>query len=120
MKIGNIGNKLDLQFRQGTTFGPYQLTLKNQDATPVDLTGCSIAGTVSKTHSVFPLTVDILFVVTDAVNGVVAMSITKENTALLKGNPDSNPEYVYDTTLTFSDGTAEPLFYGEVYVKNSV
>lgn len=120
MKIGNIGNKLDLQFRHGATFGPYQITLKNQDATSVNLTGCLFSGNISKTNSVFTDVVPISFSIIDPIAGIISMSITKENTSLLKGNPDVTPEFIYDTIITFADGHVEPLFYGDVYVKSSV
>lgn len=120
MKIGNIGNKLDLQFRQGSTFGPYQLTLKNSDGTLVDLTSCVLSGNIRKNATLAPISTSLVFSITDPISGIVSMSIPKENTALLKGNSDFNTEYAYDIVIQFADGHIEPLFYGDVYVKNLI
>lgn len=39
--LGYIGEKLDLLVKQGSTLGPFKVTLANPDQTPVDLTGAT-------------------------------------------------------------------------------
>lgn len=46
--LGYIGEKLDLLVKQGSTLGPFKVTLLNADQTPVNLTGCTIRGHVRK------------------------------------------------------------------------
>ena len=41
--LGYIGEKFDLLIKQGSTLGPFSITLSNPDNTPVNLTGAAVS-----------------------------------------------------------------------------
>lgn len=116
--LGSIGEELDLLIRQGATFGPYTLTMRNPDTTPVDLTGMLFRGKIrkdSKSTVSYPIT----FTVLDAVNGVVQMSISDEDTTSIPAGPNlshADSKYVWDAEMEDSLGSVLPLYYGKVSV----
>lgn len=114
LTLGTIGTPLNIKFRQGSTWGTYPITIKNKETTlPIDLTGKSFIANIKKSYSgqiLATISVNII----DAVGGKIGLTIPSTVTSLLKGNPNSEPEYVWDMEMINSDTTIEPIFYGTV------
>ena len=120
--IGSIGEELDLVIRQGATFGPFNLTMVNPNATPVDLTGATFRGSIRKTPAgawVQP----VHFLVIDAVAGRYDMWIPDTETSLIKAGPTlthSDSKYIWDAEMVDSSGNVIALYYGKVLVFRDV
>lgn len=116
--LGSIGEELDLLIRQGATFGPHTLSMKNPNNTPVDLTGVTFRGKIRK-DSKSTISYPITFEVIDAAGGVVRMSMTDEETAVIPAGPlltHADSKYVWDAEMEDSLGSVIPLYYGKVSV----
>lgn len=83
-QIGSIGERLDIVLRQGSTLGPFIVTLTNPNGTPVDLTGATISGQVRKnaTDTGSPIaTFDIVYI--NRVAGQFSFGMAKSATTLI-------------------------------------
>lgn len=115
-QIGSIGERLDIILRQGSTLGPFIVTLTNPNGTPVDLTGATISGQVRKnaTDTGSPIaTFDIVYI--NRVAGQFSFGMTKAVTALIPaGEYQQSPEsqYKWDMELVDSLTRCIPLYYG--------
>lgn len=49
LQLSSLGERMNLLLQQGATFGPIVATMTNPDLSPVNLTGCTIFGSVRKT-----------------------------------------------------------------------
>jgi hypothetical protein len=121
--IGSFGKQLDLNIRQGATFGPVTLTLKNPDNSAVNLTGSTVRGQIRKRALDTDVVCAFGVTITDATGGVCTLNLTKEVTAAIQtaenpASPDSR--YVYDVELLDSAGRVLPLLYGAVTVLREV
>lgn len=129
-KLGFIGNLLNLEMRQGATFGPYRVQLKRPvvPATdpptyePFDLTGWGLRGQTKKDFKK-PKLFDITFAIAPtATEGWFDMSATDEQTKLFKpGNKitDADSLYVWDCEMYKGDDV-RPLYYGDVSVLREI
>lgn len=120
--LGYFGEKQDLQIRQGATFGPFTVIIKNPDGTPVDISQIEIRGHVRKNpfdSAFYPFSV----VKTDAAQGMFEFSLSSEVTASMPagGTPDSPmSQYVYDIELDSGLGQVTPLLFGPAKVLREV
>lgn len=108
--LGDFGDQLDLQIKQGSTFGPHQGVISNPDDTPVDLTGCELRAQLRRNpgdSSVVTFDVEI----TDPAEGEFTFELTKEQTATL-----SPPKYQWDMELEDAAGRVTPICFGDVLV----
>lgn len=74
--------ELDLSIVRGLTFGELTMTMYDLDDVLVDLTGWTAYAEAKECSN--GLIIDLEPTITDAVNGVVVISFTDEETALLK------------------------------------
>lgn len=118
-QIGTKGANLDLLIRQGATFGPNTVTLKNSQGMPINITGATIRGQIRKTATA-GVSATVTAALTNASGGQFVWSISAAQTAALMA--DSNSEtasaslYVWDMEIQYADGTIYPLVYGDVQV----
>lgn len=110
-KISNLGEKLNLDIRQGTTMGPYIVTLTDTDGIAINLTGCLIRGKLRKTYADVASTADLVVSITGPTLGVFEFSLTDETTAAIAAGP-----YFWDAEVEYTDGTVYPLFRGVIQV----
>lgn len=112
--LGDLGAVLDLQFRQGSTFGPHEIVLTNPGDTPMDLTGAEIRGQLRRNPGEGN---PVAFTVTfgDRTAGEFSFELSAEQTAAL-----TPPKYIYDLELEDTLGRVIPLFHGEVIVELEV
>lgn len=121
--LGNIGERIDLRIRQGADFGPVRATMTNPDASPVNLTGCTLRGMVKKKPSDAQPAATFVVTVTDALAGQFAFTLPHAATFSLKaGARIDAPEsaYVWDLEMEDSLGRVVPLYYGDVQVLREV
>lgn len=122
--IINKGQELNLTIRQGATFGPIVCTLKNQDTTPVDITGYTVRAHVRKTPTSRKATGFVATcVLVNAAAGQFSFEFTKANTAaLVCGDTENDPEslYYWDLELVQPDTRVIPMVYGTVKVFREV
>lgn len=121
--LGNIGEKLDLLVKQGATLGPFEVTLQNPDATPMDLTGVVIRGHIRKKALDTALTATLTVTVKDAPNGVFEFGLSDEITAAIPAGEtvkDVASQYVWDMELQDALGQVIPLYYGDCKVFREV
>ena len=116
--LGTIGNELNILFRAGTTWGSYQLTIKNKDGTPVNLTGYTFSARIKRTISSADIVASITVDPIDLPNGIVALLIPATTTSTIQ--PSGSSPYVWDMEMTDPLGFVEPLFFGEVEVIGNV
>ena len=115
-QIGSIGERLDIILRQGSTLGPFIVTLTNPNGTPFDLTGATISGQVRKnaTDTGNPIaTFDIVYI--NRVAGQFSFGMTKSVTALIPAGEyqkDDASQYKWDMELVDSLTRCIPLYYG--------
>lgn len=116
-KIGSIGERIDIILRQGSTLGPFLVTLTNPDNRPVDLTGAVVQGQVRKNALDVGAPVasfEIEFV--DRVNGKFKFGISRTVTVNIPAGEyreDPASQYKWDMELIDSQGRCIPLYYGD-------
>lgn len=121
--VGTYGNKLNLLIKQGSTFGPMQVTLNNPDATPVDITGCLVRAQIRRKALDPELITSFVVVITDPTNGIFNFSLTDETTAGITAGEVSttaDSRYVWDMELEDVTGRVLPIYYGDVNVFREV
>lgn len=121
--IGSKGEELNLLIRQGGTFGPFRVTLRNPDGTPVNLTDTTFRGQIRKTPDALNVEASFMFTVTAALQGKFEFEVDAVATAaIMAGVTEDSPEsvYVYDIEYLNDAGRVLPLFYGNVKVFREV
>lgn len=124
LSVTQVGEKLDLTIRQGSTLGPIRHTLKDAAGAPIDLTGYTVRASVRKTPKATEVAA--VFVITMAptlADGWYEFSIPDEVTGgLTVGELLSSPEsaYAWDSELETPDGRVIPLFFGVFRVQPEV
>lgn len=122
--LGTKGGELDLLIKQGATFGPHLITLKDSNGTAINITGATIRSQIRKlSNSASPAcTGD--FVLTSPTNGQFTFGFSSASTTSLIVDPDSesgsDSQYVWDMELQYADGRVYPLMYGKVQVFREV
>lgn len=110
--IGGRGDKLDLNFRQGATFGPVSVHI------PANLSGCEVRASIRKSYNASTaFAVDCQIV--DAEGGKFTLGVAAAVTASMPCGPKPNDPssiYVWDLEIEFTNGTVLPIFYGAVKV----
>ena len=115
-QIGSIGERLDIILRQGSTLGPFIVTLTDSNGTPIDLTGATITGQVRKNalDTGSPVaTFDIVYI--NRVAGQFSFGMAKATTVAIPAGEyqqDEASQYKWDMELTDSLTRCIPLYYG--------
>lgn len=121
--IGIKGEELDLLIRQGATFGPFTVRLRNPDGTPVNLNDCTIRGQVRKTFDAVAVAASFDTEITNPEMGEFRFSISPFATQqIMAGESESAASslYVYDLELVDAEGGVTPLTYGNARVFREV
>lgn len=114
-QIGSKGQELNLLIRQGGTFGPFRMTLRNPDGTPVNLSDSTFRGQIRKTPDALEVVASFVFTVTDPIMGKVEFEVPAAQTAAIMAGIDENAAeslYVYDIEYTNEADRVLPLVYG--------
>lgn len=120
LTISQIGERLDLEVRQGVTLGPYRHTLVNPDESPLDFTGAIVRGTIRKTPTEYGVPLAELVVVFpgDRTLGYYDFSIPSAITEALPVEPgQASASYYWDSEMVDSLGRVIPFFYGAFVVQ---
>ncbi|CAN5858655.1 hypothetical protein BH11PSE13_BH11PSE13_12290 [soil metagenome] len=116
--IKQLGERVDLQIRQGSTLGPVQCRLSDAATTlPIDLTGCTIRGSVRKTLSSGEVAAQMVVGMASPETGAFSFHIPANVTAGLPVGPaitDPASAYVWDMEMEDGDGVVTPLYYGTI------
>jgi len=112
--LGDFGDQLDLQMRQGSTFGPHECVITNPDESAMDLSGCTIRASLRRNPGATEV---VLFTVsvTDTAAGAFTFGLAKEATIGLVP-----PKYIWDMELQDAAGRVLPICRGEVLVELEV
>lgn len=126
-----LGERLDLMVRQGSTLGPYRHML-TQGGAPLDLTGCTVRAKIRPTVpgpavdacgrpiKPEPEIVEMRVVIAaDPTMGFYDFGLAAEETAKLgAGETPNSPESIHqwDSELVLADGRVVPLYYGRIHV----
>lgn len=126
--LRQLGSRLDIEVRQGSTLGPYRNTLLRQiDETtqePFDLTGCKVRAYVRKNLTdVEEVARFWIQIAADPMLGYfdfgLAASVTAELTASGSlASPEST--YLWDCEVELPDGRVIPLNYGALRIQAEV
>ncbi len=122
-RIGYVGDRLDLDVRQGGTFGPYEISELDDDDLPIDLTGCTIRGQIRKSLSSAAVLASFTCAIVDAAGGIWNFGLTNLQTQALDAGPSSShpdSRYVYDIELVDVAGRVHPRLYGTIFVTGEV
>ena len=128
-RIGSFGTKLALDIRQGATFGPHYLELKQEDGTDVNLTGSTFRAQIRrKALDANPVVATITCTIDVAVGAPgaparVKFTMTDETTAAIPAGEqptESASQYVWDMEWEDSLGNVLPVAYGPVTVLREV
>ena len=115
-QIGSIGERLDIILRQGSTLGPFLVTLTNELGVPIDLTGATISGQVRKNalDTGAPIAAfDIVYV--NRVAGQFSFGMAKAITVAIPAGEyqkDEASQYKWDMELLDTLTRCIPLYYG--------
>ena len=118
-KIGSLGVRLDIQVRQGTTVGPFVVTLTDSSGAPVDLTGCTITGTIRHNRLDGTKIKDLACSLVDATAGKYQFGLTAVDSAALPCGEEVTDDasiHKWDLEITYPDNTSRPQYYGLVHV----
>lgn len=120
-QIGDIGGRLDLLMREGTTFGPVFATMRGPAQQSINLTGAVVRGSVKRRVSDTAPLVTFQAQVVNALGGRIEFGLSSAQTRLLAVDRRHNPltlfwEMVYEDAR----GYVRPLLYGEVTLHLSV
>lgn len=121
--LGSIGDKLDLLVKQGSTFGPYEITLVDEKDEPINLNGCTFLGHIKKSHEDPTPITSIDVTVIDEVGGKFTIGLSSTKTALLLAGPEiksKESSYIWDFDLTDAAGKITTLYYGDCKVFREV
>ncbi len=115
-QIGSIGDRLDIVLRQGSTLGPFLVTLTDKLGVPIDLTGGTIRAQVRKNALDIGSPVAV-FTITyvDRVLGKFTFGIPREETVTIPAGEyqkDEASQYKWDMEFLDSTNRSIPLYYG--------
>lgn len=120
LTISQIGERLDLNVRQGVTLGPIRHALENPDLSPLDFTGATVRGTIRKTATEYgePLADLVVVFPVDRTLGYYDFGIPAEITETLPVEPgELSATYYWDSEMVDSLGRVLPFFYGTFVVQ---
>lgn len=126
--LKQLGSRLDIEVRQGSTLGPYRNTLLRQidenTQQPFDLTGCEVRAYVRKNltdeEEVARFWIQIA---ADPTQGYFDFGLAASVTAALTVGPTiGSPEsvYLWDCEVELADGRVVPLNYGALRIQAEV
>lgn len=119
-KVGSLGVRLDIVIRQGTTVGPFVVTLTDATGAPVDLTGCEVTGAIRHNRLDASVIKALTCSLVDAVNGKYQFGLSAVDSATLPCGEeitDDTSIHKYDVELKLADTTTiRPQYYGLVHV----
>jgi hypothetical protein len=121
--LGNIGEKLDLLVKQGSTLGPFNATMKNPDGSPVNMTGMELRAQIRRTGLSPAIVATIPATITNPVLGQYTFGLSDEATAAIPAGEtlkDPASKYVWDMELEDAAGNVMPLYYGDCKVFREV
>lgn len=123
--LSNIGTRLDLQVRQGSTLGPYRHILKRGSTGELlDLTGCQVRAQVRRTPASPEVAATFeIRVAADPTVGYYDFWLPADVTEAMEvGEQMGSPEsvYVWDSELELPDGRVVPLYYGALRLQPEV
>ena len=104
----------NLVINAGATFSQQFDLAQSDDSSPLDLTGYTIAAQIRK-HAGSSNSVSFTASAMDALNGLVLISLTPEETASLKTG-----RHVYDIVITDAAGDKTRVVEGSVLVREGV
>lgn len=104
---GYIGEQLDLECRQGTTFSWDINPINGPDSLPLDLTGYTLRGKIKKRYSDTVATMAFTASFPAPTTGHARLTLSASTTAVPAAG-----KYVYDVELEDGAGTVVPLYYG--------
>lgn len=121
--IGFKGEELDFLIRQGATFGPIRMTMRNPDGTPVLLGDINFRGQIRKSASDSGPAASFIFTKTDPDNGEFEFEVSASETAAIPaGATEDDPlsQYIYDIEYFNDAQRVLPLLYGKCKVFREV
>lgn len=125
-KISTLGERLDLELRQGASLLPVRHNLVDPDTgDPVDLTGCQVRGQIRRKalDAGTPVAVFNTAISSPATAGWYEFWLTDEQTAAITCGPTLNDPaslYEWDIELVDAAGNVTNTFWGSVRVKAEV
>jgi hypothetical protein len=121
--IGALGEQVTLQIRQGATLGPFEVLIRNPDASPVDMTGSTVRGQIRRTGLSAEVIASFDVVIVNSSTVSFTWGLTDEVTAGIAAGEaltDPESEYVYDVEWQDAAGEVHPVFYGRALVLREV
>lgn len=122
--VGDFGQRIDLQIRQGATFGPVIVIVENPDTTPVNLTGATIKAQLRKNALDTVVIADFVCPLVDATAGKFSYGLNAAITAAIitgESPNDSLSQFTWDLEIHWADMvTVTPIYYGDVIVLREV
>lgn len=122
--LGTYGEELNLDIRQGATFGPHVFTMTDPAGDPIDLTGCTITAKMKKKPGDLDTTaVNFTIELFNPTGGQFRLSMSASTTSAQKAGDridSSDSKYVWDMEMTDSAGIVTPLYYGVVRIFRNV
>lgn len=122
--IGNKRRELDLLLKQGSTFGPHQITLRDSNSQPINITGAIIRAQIRKTSDAATAVATGDFVISNGADGVFTFGFSSASTSALQvdtvSETGTDSQYVWDMEIQYADGRVYPLMYGKVSVFREV
>jgi len=114
--IQQLGDRVDLEVRQGSTLGPVRCILTDDSLTPVpiDLTGYTITGMVRRNYGdPLPAAVMEVTFIGALTDGIFEFTIPALITVAM---PSEHPfaSYLWDMEMTHTSGLVIPLYYGQL------
>jgi hypothetical protein len=121
--LSSLGERMNLQLQQGATFGPIVATMNNPDASPVNLTGCTIFGSIRKAATPDVIAAAITVAITAPLTGNYNFLVTATATDALTAGDSlqaSDSQYVWDLFLKDAAARVLPLYTGVCQVLRRV
>lgn len=121
--IGTFGERFDILFRQGASFGPVDAVMESAPGVPVNLTGCTITGEVRHAANASKVLATLTCVIGAPLLGQYSFKLTPAATAGVPAGPkttDDDSKHVWDLRMLDAAGNVIPLYYGVVTVQHSV
>lgn len=122
--LGTKGGELDLLLKQGSTFGPHLITLKDSNNTAINITGATVRAQIRKTSDAATAVATGDFVITNGAAGQFTFGFNTTATAALQvdavSETGTDSQYVWDMEIQYADGRVYPLMYGKVSVFREV
>ncbi len=121
--IGYKGEELDLLIRQGATFGPFRVTMRNPDTTPVMLDDINFRGQIRKSPNDTTPVASFVFTKPNPGAGIFEFELLASvSAAIPAGATEDDPEsqYIYDIEYFDEANRVVPLFYGKAKVFREV